>query len=88
MKSVRSCGCVCSRGSEQPYGHNCWHVVVAVSLVVVGPVAFMFLCLTRNMVGKLAQAGFGDNFCEQVERKDWDDNKDVFDKIYLSAKHN
>jgi len=38
------------------------------------------LCLTREVVGKLAQGGIGDNFahsCEQVERKDWDDNKKV-----------
>ena len=48
----------------------------------------MFLCLARDVVGKLAQAGLGDNFCEQVERKDWDDNKEEFDKICLSAEHN
>jgi hypothetical protein len=40
------------------------------------------------MVGKLAQAGFGDNFCKQLERRDWDDNREVFDKICLSAEHN
>jgi hypothetical protein len=44
--------------------------------------------MLREVAGKLAQAGFGDNFREQLERKDWDDNKEMFDKICLSAEHN
>ena len=41
------------------------------------------MCLIREVVEKLLQTGFGDRFlaetlCEQVERKDWGDDKEMF----------
>jgi hypothetical protein len=33
-------------------------------------------------------AVLGRDCCEQVERKCWDDNKEVFDKFVSSAGHN
>jgi len=45
------------------------------------------MCPTSEVLVKLDEAGFGDNFCltlvREVARKDWDDNRDVFDKICL-----